>query len=149
MRPVTGSRKLRTNLRSLESQRPAPSASAPPIRSAKAPTTNAPMIAALARLAMGCDLFAAREERVQLRVHARAQHLARIAFGSDGFFLGVDENGMRANGENAGELVRDHDHGRAQAVEQLHDESVEQPAAERLGPGGWRVEEERVRHEHR
>ena len=67
-----------------------------------------------------------------------------MARGDDGPRLVVEKHRVRADGEDARQLVRDHHHRRAEAVAQLEDQIVEPPRADRIQAGRGLVEEEDV-----
>src|SRR5437667_452760 len=99
--------------------------------------TNAPMIAGLAFLPIAVHLgalLAPRQERTHPRVPGVREELARGPRGDDHPALGVEEDAVVADREDARELVRHDDHGRAQALPELEDQVVEPSRAHRIEP---------------
>ena len=86
-----------------------------------------------------------REERPHLRLGALVAELLRIAQRDHGPRLGVEEHGRVGDGEDAGELVRHHDHRRPETRAELEDQVIEAPGADGIEAGGGLVEEEDVR----
>src|SRR5512138_2634882 len=94
---------------------PAPAAERPRAASARAPTTNPPTSVLLVRLATAC-LLAPGQERADAGVRRFRQELLGVPRGGDRLALGVEEDRVVRDGEDARELVRHHHHGRAEAV---------------------------------
>src|SRR5580704_10585262 len=59
-----------------------------------------------------------------------------------GVTLAIEQDAVAGDSENTGELVRDHDDGRAEAIVQIKDQIVEQTRADWIESGGWFVEED-------
>src|SRR5204862_7377066 len=107
--------------------------------------TSAPMTAGLAFLPMGLRpgaLLAPREERVYPRVRRLREELARRARGDDRPAVGVEEDAVVGDREDARELVRHDDHRRTEAVPELQDQIVEAAGADRVEPRRGLVEEQ-------
>src|SRR5689334_4086136 len=117
--------------------------------SAIAPTTNAPITTGLAFLPMAWLRSGALPTPGQKVLHPRVrrvrEELARRPRGGDRPALGVEEDAVVADREDARQLVRHHHDGGAQAVAQLEDQVVEPARADRIEPRRWLVEEEDVR----
>src|SRR5438093_5573628 len=113
--------------------------------SATAPTTNAPTTAGLTclpmRLLRSGALLAPREEYPHPWVARVREELARRPRGGDGAALGVEEDAVVADREDARQLVCHDDDRRAEAVPELEDQIVEPPRAHRVEPGRGFVEE--------
>src|SRR5437867_10584806 len=93
--------------------------------SAAAPNTNAPDSAGFARLPIGPPFRAAGEELPQARVGRMREELLRSARRDHRPAVGVEEDAVVGDREDARQFVRDHDDGRPQAVAQLEDELVQ------------------------
>src|SRR5262245_32146745 len=96
--------------------------------SAIPPSTNAPIRVGFGRLAIaaaphrsGLLGLPAGEKGAHLRVRALGEQCPGIAPGRHRAGLGVEEDRVIADGEDAGQLVRHHHHGAAQAAAQLED----------------------------
>ena len=84
-------------------------------------TTNAPIAFLFAGLLIIARplLFPPRQEAMHSGVLALGQQLFGIAVGDHGFLVRIEEDRVVADGENAGQLVRDDHHGGAKALAQL------------------------------
>src|SRR6185369_1494186 len=142
-RPVIDPEKNMTSVGRCWKSRPDPKTVSATTASATAPTTKPPMTVLLACLAMP-RLLAPRQERPHAWVPRARQELLRIARRDRRPRPGVQEDGVVGDGEDAGELVRDHHHRRAEAVAQLEDEVVEVPRAHRVEARRRLVEEQDV-----
>src|SRR6266478_201390 len=87
----------------------------------------------------------AREEAMDVRVRWMGEQLAGVAPGAHGSCLGVEEDAVVGDREDARQLVRDDDHRRSEAVSQGEDELVEEARADRIEAGRRLVEEEHLR----
>ena len=85
---------------------------------------------------------AAQQEVAHLRVGAFVPEFPGVALGDHRLGVGIQEDRVVADGEDAGELVSDDGDGGAQAVAQLEDQVVEQPRADGIQPGRRLVEEQ-------
>src|SRR5262245_49941518 len=86
--------------------------------------------------------LAARQKLADALMRRMRQELARRASGADRAHGGIEVDGGVANREDARELVRNDDEGRAEAVAQLDDEVVEPTRRDRVEAGGRLVEEQ-------
>src|SRR5439155_9261500 len=110
--------------------------------STTAPITKAPMTAGFTRLPMLAPFCPAGEELPHAWVGRACQELLRRARGDHRAALGVEEDAVVRNREDAGKLVRDDHDGRAEALAQLEDQVVEPKGADRIEPGRRLVEEQ-------
>ena len=88
---------------------------------------------------------AASQERVDLRVVRLREQGARIALGEHRMGLGVQVNRVVGDGEDAGQLVGDGDHGAVEARPYREDQVVEQSGADRVQPRRGLVQKQDVR----
>src|SRR5262249_51121513 len=91
--------------------------------SAIAPSTKPPTAAECRRLAMAC--LEAVEELASFGVRRIRQQLPRGAARHDRARLGVEQDAVVAERENARQLVRDHHDGHPQALAQVCNQLVE------------------------
>src|SRR2546428_816938 len=105
--------------------------------SVTAPTTKAPISVALGRLPMISlhSVFrAARQEAAHLEVRRVREEVPRRAVRDAGPRLRIEEDAVVPDREDARQLVRHDDDGRAEAVAKFEDEAIEEP-------GGYRARE--------
>src|SRR3989442_730929 len=111
--------------------------------------TKAPMTAGLAFLPMtwlqSGALSAPRQELPHSRVRRLREQLAWPPRGDDRPAVGVEEDAVVAGREDARQLVRHHDHRRAEAVPERQDQVVEPARGHRIESGGGLVEEQDLR----
>src|SRR5579875_225741 len=141
--PFTELSKESTNRWARRKSRPEPNATIPARATAIAPTTKAPTAVGLGRLPTS-PVLAAPQEAAHRRVLAVVAQLARRAVGDDRVALGVEEDAVGADREDARQLVGDNDDRRAEAVAQLEDQVVEPPRADRIEARRRLVEEQDV-----
>src|SRR5436309_15978793 len=95
--------------------------------STSAPITNAPMTAGFTRLPMTAPFCPAREELAHARVGRAREQLLRRAGSDHRTAVGVEEDAVVGDGEDARQLMAvDHD-GRAAPLAQLED-PLDEPA---------------------
>src|ERR1700691_4370318 len=106
------------------------------------PRTNAPTIVGLIRLPMlplcffGFAIFStAGQESLHTLILAILEQVLGVALRDHGSALRVEKNAVVADCKNAGQLVRDDDHRRAEVVAQLEDQVVEQARADWIEAG--------------
>src|SRR5262245_57356611 len=146
--PFTEPGKNMTNVSARLKNCPEPNTTMPRMASASAPTTNRPMTVGLAFLPMPHflrRLRAAGQKAAHIGIGRVIAQFLRVAAGGHRARLHVEEDAVVADGEDAGQLVRDDDDRRAEAVAQLEDELIEEARADRIEPGGRLVEEQHVR----
>src|SRR6267142_3606719 len=119
--PVIEPEKNITKVKRFWKNLPDPKTTMATTASATAPTTKAPITVFLVCLATA-RLFAAGQEGAHPRVLRFGQKLLRIARSDHRLAFPVQEHRVVADGEDAGELVRDHHDGGAEAVAQIEDE---------------------------
>src|SRR6266566_2149071 len=116
--------------------------------SVTAPTTKAPISVALGRLPMISlhSVFrAARQEAAHLEVRRVREEVPRRAVRDAGPRLRIEEDAVVPDREDARQLVRHDDDGRAEAVAKFEDEVIEEPGGYRVEPRRRLVEEDHLR----
>src|SRR5882762_8860457 len=117
--------------------------------STAAPTTNAPIRAGLVFLPMLAPRSVAaflppRQEFTHPRIGRLRAQLPRRATRDHRAALGVEEDAIVGDREDARQLVRHHDDRRPEAVPELEDELVQAPRADRVEARRGLVEEQHL-----
>src|SRR6184192_3201613 len=146
-RPLTEPSKYTTNRCVCRKNLPEPIVAITVTARARPPSTNDPTSKGLARLPIGAPSRVAFRTASEKPSHSRIRRVRQQLLGrpaGDGRAgLRVEEDTVVPDREDARELVRHHDDGRAQAVAELEDQVVEQARAHRVEAGRRLVQQER------